>query len=177
MSKLLEQAAKEAKEGNMDLKKSVRHIGNTFLNCVEMSEQECVYSLLELPITQSSIKVEFINTSGIKNRVFIAKPEYLFKKMDPEDEDIKQPNNIDKYANHPKQLNNMCLADFVAMTDIIQKYTPIQSDDEQSINENSSDKETDIENNNDIKYLFPIQLSYNKILKLRNKSKIIRFVN
>ena len=78
MSILLEQAAKEAKDGNMDLKKSVRHIGNKFLNCVEMSEQECVYSLLELPITQSSIKVEFINTSEIKNRVFIAKPEYLF---------------------------------------------------------------------------------------------------
>ena len=64
----------------MDLKKSVRHIGNKCLNCVEMSEQECVYSLFELPITQSSIKFEFINTSEIKNRVFIAKPEYLLKK-------------------------------------------------------------------------------------------------
>ena len=62
MSKLLENAAKEAKDGNMDLKQSVRHIGNKFLNCSEMSEQECAYSLLELPITQSSIKVEFINT-------------------------------------------------------------------------------------------------------------------
>ena len=35
MSKLLENAAKEAKEGNMDLKQSVRHIGNKFLNCSE----------------------------------------------------------------------------------------------------------------------------------------------
>ena len=120
MSILLEQAAKEAKDGNMDLKKSVRHIGNKFLNCVEMSEQEYVYSLLELPITQSSIKVEFINTSEIKNTVFIAKPEYFLKKMDPEDEDINQPNNIDKYAYHPKQLHSRCLADFVAKTDIVQ---------------------------------------------------------
>ena len=79
-SKLLKQAAKEAKEGNMDFKKSVRHIGNKFLNCTEMSEQECVYSLLELPITQSSIKVEFINTSEIPNCVFIAKPDYLLIK-------------------------------------------------------------------------------------------------
>ena len=62
----------EAKQGNMDLKQSVRHIGNKFLNCTEMSEQECAYSLLELPITQSSIKVEFINRSEINNRVFIA---------------------------------------------------------------------------------------------------------
>ena len=86
----------------MDFKKSVRHIGNKFLNCTEMSEQECVYSLLELPITQSSIKVEFINTSEIPNCVFIAKPDYLLKKMDPEDDNIKQPNSIDKYANRPK---------------------------------------------------------------------------
>ena len=53
-----------------------------------MSEQECVYSLLELPITQSSIKVEFINTSEIPNCVFIAKADYLLKKMDPEDDNI-----------------------------------------------------------------------------------------
>ena len=44
-----------------------------------MSEQKCVYSLLELPITQSSIKVEFINTSEIKNRVFIAKRIFIKK--------------------------------------------------------------------------------------------------
>ena len=99
-----------------------------------MSEQECVYSLLELPITQSSIKVEFINTSEIPNRVFIAKPDYLLKKMDPEDDNIKQPNCIDKYANRPKQLIDMCLADFVSMTDIVQNYEPFTSDDEQSMN-------------------------------------------
>ena len=65
MSMLLENAAKETRKGNMNLKQSVPHIGNKFLNCSEMSEQECAYSLLELPITQSSIRVEFINTSEI----------------------------------------------------------------------------------------------------------------
>lgn len=176
MSKLLEQAAKEARQGNMDLKKSVRHIGNKFLNCTEMSEQECVYSLLELPITQSSIKIEFINTSEIQNRVFIAKPENLLKKMDPDDDNIKQPNNIDKYAYRPKQLNHMCLADFVSMTDITQIYKPISFEDEESIDEHSSEEENEIEQN-DIRHLFPIKLRNNKILKLRKKRKIIRFVN
>ena len=70
-----------------------------------MSEQECAYSLLELPITQSSIKVEFINTSEIGNRVFIAKPDYILKNMDQESEEIKQENNIDKYATRPHILN------------------------------------------------------------------------
>ena len=46
MSKLLEQAAKEAKQGNMDLKKSVRHIGNKFLNCTEMSEHNVCIAYL-----------------------------------------------------------------------------------------------------------------------------------
>ena len=98
MSKLLENASKEAKLGNMDLKQSVRHIGNKFLNCSEMSEQECAYSLLELPMTQSSIKVEFINTSEIHNRVFIAKPNHILKNMNPDSDKIKQMNNIDRYA-------------------------------------------------------------------------------
>ena len=135
-----------------------------------------MYSLLELPITQSSIKVEFINTSEIPNRVFIAKPDYLLKKMDPEDDNIKQPNSIDKYANRPKQLIDMCLADFVSMTDIVQKYKPFTSDDEQSINEYSSDEENE-NDQNDNKNIFPIKLPNNRIMKLRKKHKIICFVN
>ena len=76
---------------------SVRHIGNKFLNCSEMSEQECAYSPLELPITQSSIKVEFINTSEIHNRVFIAKPDYMLQKNE----------DITKQSSHTHNLNEL----------------------------------------------------------------------
>ena len=183
MSKLLENAAKEAKDGNMDLKQSVRHIGNKFLNCSEMSEQECAYSLLELPITQSSIKVEFINTSEVGNRVFIAKPDYILKNMDPESEEIKQQNNIDKYATRPYILKHMCLADFVSLTDIIYSNNKqTESADEMSINENTSDDEN-CENNTQntdtekLQRLFPIKLRNRRILKLRKHRKVIRFVN
>ena len=182
MSKLLENAAKEAKQGNMDLKQSVRHIGNKFLNCTEMSEQECAYSLLELPITQSSIKVEFINISEINNRVFIAKPDYILQTMDPESEEIKQENNIDKYASRPSVLKDMCLADFVSLTDIVYSCKQIQSDDEMSIDENTSDEESTDTNThkkptNNLHTLFPIKLKHNKKLKLRKHRKVIRFVN
>ena len=37
MSAQLEVAAKEARKGNLDIKKQVRHIGNVFSNCVEVS--------------------------------------------------------------------------------------------------------------------------------------------
>ena len=181
MSKLLENAAKEAKEGNMDLKQSVRHIGNKFLNCSEMSEQECAYSLLELPITQSSIKVEFINTSEIHNRVFIAKPDYMLQKMDPDSEEIKQQNNVDKYAQRPHVLKQICLADFVALTDTVYSNNPIVSDDEMSVNENSSDEENEditkqSSHTHNFNQLFPIKIK-NKTIKLRKHRKVIRFVN
>ena len=181
MTKLLEAAAKE---GNMYLKQSVRHIGNKFLNCSEMSEQECAYSLLELPITQSSIKIEFINTSEINDRVFIAKPDYTLKTMHPESEEIKQESNIDKYASRPHILKNMCLADYISLTDTIYNSTnyKVQSEDEMSVYENTSDEEgTDtIINDNDIinlKKYFPIKLQNKRIIKLRKHRKIIRFVN
>ena len=72
-----------------------------------MSEQECAYSLVELPITQSSIKVEFINTSKIPNRVFITKPDYILQKLDPNSLEIKQENSIDKYSSRPNILKDM----------------------------------------------------------------------
>ena len=43
MSRLLETAWKEAKSGNKDLVNQVRHIGNKFLNAVEISAQEAVF--------------------------------------------------------------------------------------------------------------------------------------
>ena len=43
MGAQLDAAAKEARKGNLDIKKQVRHIGNVFSNCVEVSAQEAVY--------------------------------------------------------------------------------------------------------------------------------------
>ena len=49
MSELLKKACDEAKLGNSNLKQQVRIIGNKFLNNVEVSAQEAVYLLLQLP--------------------------------------------------------------------------------------------------------------------------------
>ena len=38
MSRLLEKASEEAKAGNKDITNRVRHIGNKFLNAVEVRE-------------------------------------------------------------------------------------------------------------------------------------------
>ena len=62
MSKLLRKACEEAKEGNKNIVNKVRHIGNNFLNAVEMSAQEAVYLVMQMPLRRSSREFQFINT-------------------------------------------------------------------------------------------------------------------
>ena len=61
MSDLLRTDCEEARKGNSNIKE-VRDIGNKFLNNVEISAQEAVYILLQLPMRKSSCQVVFINT-------------------------------------------------------------------------------------------------------------------
>jgi hypothetical protein len=63
MSELLCRACTEAKDGNSSIKQQVRDIGNKCLNSVEISAQEAVYVVLQLPMRKSSRSVVFINTS------------------------------------------------------------------------------------------------------------------
>ena len=66
MSDLLNRAAKEAREGNLDPKKrQVRHIGNHVLNSVEVGAQEAEYLVLQMPLTKASRDFAFIKTSPI----------------------------------------------------------------------------------------------------------------
>ena len=43
MSIMMECACEDAKHGNMDLKESVHHMGNVFLNGVETSQEEAAF--------------------------------------------------------------------------------------------------------------------------------------
>lgn len=60
MSELLRKARDEAKNGNASIKQQVRDIGNKFLNSVEISAQEAVYLVLQIPMKKSSRQVIFI---------------------------------------------------------------------------------------------------------------------
>jgi hypothetical protein len=106
MSKLLENACKEAKSGNKDLINQVRHIGNKFLNAVEISAQEAVYLTLQLPLRRSSRQVH--------ERTFLLKPMDKLRELPDNSVDIESDNIIKRYQRRPCKLNNTCLADFVA---------------------------------------------------------------
>ena len=81
----------------------------------------------------------------------------------------------------PHVLKQMCLADFVALTDTVYSNNPIVSDDEMSVNENSSDEENEditkqSSHTHNLNELFPIKIK-NKTIKLHKHHKVIHFVN
>ena len=114
MRKLLPRACEEAKEGNKNTVNKVRHIGNKFLNAVEISAQEAVYLVLQMPLRRSSREFQFINTSDADERTFLLKSMDKIKELPDNSCDIESDNIIKRYQRQPKQLENVFLADFVA---------------------------------------------------------------
>ena len=119
MSDLLRGACEEAKVGNMNLREQVRHMGNKFLNAVEEPIQACCYEILQLPISNSTQKKEFINTSPPRERVGLTKSLYELEQLEPNSKDVTYKSNVDRYMMRPRQLATWCLADYVAKIDIV----------------------------------------------------------
>ncbi|XP_070537059.1 uncharacterized protein [Ptychodera flava] len=114
MSNLLARAVDEVREGNQDIRESVRHIGNKFLNHVEVSAQEAVYLTMQMKLRRASRDVIFVNTSPPNDRVILLKPLDEIQNMPANATDIESDNILKKYERRPKALEKLCLADFAA---------------------------------------------------------------
>ena len=101
MSELLRKACAEAREGNANIKQQVRDIGNKFLNSVEISAQEAVYIILQLPMRKSSRNVIFVNTSPPAERVDLLKLLSEIEKMSDECEEIHSGCLLKRYVERP----------------------------------------------------------------------------
>ena len=117
MSELLRKAFAEAKEGNTNIKQQVRDIGNKFLNSVEISAQEAVYVVLQLPMRKASRSVIFINTSPPAERVELLKPLIEIENMEDDSEEIQSGGLLKRYVERHKCMQNVTLADWAAWYD------------------------------------------------------------
>jgi hypothetical protein len=88
ISILLQKAADEAKKGNYSVKQKLQIVGNKFLNHCKISTQEAIYILLQMPLTQSSRKFTFLNTSEPEKRIRILKPSKILKALPKDSTDI-----------------------------------------------------------------------------------------
>ena len=183
MSAQLDAAAKEARKGNLDLKKQVRHIGNVFSNCVEVSAQEAVYLDLQIPLTKCTRDIVFVNTSVPEERIFLLKPKAALDELPAESTDVESDNVIQRYSKRPKQLSTFCLADYVSKVDIIypkgnkvpEKLND-KNDDDQGDSSSSNESEDSLDDDNsqgsDLLYKTKNGIKYKK----RKVPRIIRYV-
>ena len=173
MSELLRTAFAEARHGNSTIKQQVRDIGNKFLNNVEISAQEAVYIVLQLPMRKSSRQVVFINTSPPENSVHLLKPIEDIE-MDDDSEEIYATGLLKRYTKRPASLEHVFLADWAAWYDscgksYIKKSHELDIDDlplEININDNDDDNEEEEQEE-------PCEKQKNK---RRSKARIIRSV-
>ena len=117
MSDLLRTACEEARRGNSSIKQQVRDIGNRFLNNVEISAQEAVYIVLQLPMRKSSRQVVFVNTSPLEDRVQLLKPLQEINDMEDDSDEVYASGLIRRYIKRPAKLENLSLADWAAWYD------------------------------------------------------------
>ncbi len=66
-----------------------------------------------MPLRRSSREFQFINTSDPDERTFLLKSMDEIKELPNNSCDIESDNIIKRYQRRPKQLENVCLADFV----------------------------------------------------------------
>ena len=121
MSQLLRRACDEARAGNSSIKQQVRDIGNQFLNSVEISAQEAVYIVLQLPMRKRSRQVIFVNTTPPEERVQLLKPMNELEEMDDDSEEVHSGGLLNRYIQRPANFENISLADWAALYDSCQK--------------------------------------------------------
>ena len=187
MSRLLEKACQEAKSGNKDLINQVRHIGNKFLNAVEISAQEAVYLTLQMPLRRSSRQVQFINTTVPDERTFLLKTHDQLQDLPDNSNDIESDNIIIRYQRRPCKLENLCLADFVAWYNCVKESSNSKKPakcvlldnflPENDFEDDSDDEHNDVQSNENVNFAqseFQLRGGY-KLVK-RTVRKIIRSV-
>lgn len=182
ISKLLDKASKEANSGNKDIVNRVRHIRNAFLNAAEISAQETVYLVLQMPLRRSSREFQFINTSNPDERTFLLKCHDKIKELPDKSTDVESDNVLKRYGRRPKQLSDVCLADFIACFNGIRDKDSsfdISNLQDEYLPENDFHENTDDDLHNTDEHL-EASLEYQmrggfKIFK-RRKSRILRSI-
>ena len=185
MSRLMAEACDEARKGNKTLKESVKHIGNKFLNAVEVSAQEAAYLILQLNMSRKSRKCEFVSTAPQCERTFLLKSKKALEEMPKDSTEIETDNVIKRYARRHEALENYCLADFISKVVSVSKLpskelqTCDQNETERCANDDDNEDENDentISQANMAKVRYSV-INGNYKIVLRTKPKILRYIN
>lgn len=123
ISKLLREAVDDMNAGNVNLLTKLRKIANVFINAKIMSAQEAAYIGLSMALSKSSRETTFINTGRMDSRARLMKTKSELMKLNPESTDILAPDVFDKFSKRNKDVENWCLADYVALNKVSRPKT------------------------------------------------------
>ena len=87
------------------------------MNSVEISAQEAVCIVLQLPMKKSSCQVIFINTAPPNERVQLLKPINDILEMEDDCEEVYTGGLLQRYTKRPFTLEHLTLADWAAWYD------------------------------------------------------------
>ena len=114
-SQAIMNAAREAKDNNLNIRESLRKVGTAFLSCREVSAQECVYRCMpELWLRKTFPCTVFVNTGLPEERCRVAKSKEEIEDLDDDSTDIFMSNIIERYSERPNIVDQLCLAEFAA---------------------------------------------------------------
>ena len=98
-------------------------IKKEFLGKQVLRAPESAMQVLSMWLMKKSQKVVPVMTSMKDEHVSLPKPQSQLAQLHDDDEDVFETSLIDRYGARPLSLQNMCLATFAFMYDVIQSAT------------------------------------------------------
>ena len=142
MNRLLRVAESELRnDRNMTLKQKLVQIASKFQNCSEISAQECVYHLLSMPVSFSSREHAFIITFKQEERYSMIKSKKYLRQMADDATNVYMTSIQEKYVARPRELEDVCLAEFVAAFNYISNIEMKRREKNLRIPENPEDED------------------------------------
>ncbi|KAG5666229.1 hypothetical protein PVAND_017804, partial [Polypedilum vanderplanki] len=180
LSRLLRKCVEEYKNGNASIKSKLSTMSKIMYNSSETSAQEASWIRSRLPMCMSTDVVEFISSGPKATRQRMLKSNAELERIaesNPDSTDIYKKGPIDRYADRPDQLEDICLADFIALYNYHTrgKQTTIDNDDDAPENEELEVIDDDDDNEQTVeKKRFDLK-NNSGYLTVRKRPKIIRY--
>ncbi|XP_059178285.1 uncharacterized protein LOC131957470 [Physella acuta] len=179
LSRLLRELVADFKRGNFTHKEKLKKISNVLYNCTEISAQEVAWIRLQLKMASSSVVVDFIPTGPRKDRHKILKPDAELKRIrdkDPDNQDIYLKGPVDRYSLRPDELEDKCLAEFIAEYTYQGKGNKKDAEDDELADDVEVEEMINDEDEGAAKKLKVFQLKDNSgSIKERKRPKVIRY--
>lgn len=114
ISKLLQACLQDIKRGNKSVKENLLQFGTTLINGSETCAQEAVGFLMGLHNTFCTRDDVYINTARPGERISFLRSDTELQGLGEDSEDIYEKGLLDHYVKRPKDLENVCLAEFAS---------------------------------------------------------------